>query len=170
MGSQFRQTLLSTILDHPERDRIIASISTDDSGKQTIRYEPSGVWVDPSAPGFTDTTCQLTDEELVRAYLLLKLAGPYGYKPSPEILEVERVYKPVGRPTGKGGRADILVRHPKKNKNGTFLFIECKSPEAFDRDLRYIDGQLFRLSLQEQPRPKYLLYYTVDLRSGELRD
>ena len=28
--------------------------------------------------------------------------------------------------------------------------------------MRFIDGQLFRLSLQEQPRPRYLLYYTVD--------
>ena len=48
--------------------------------------------------------------------------------------------------------------------------MECKSPASFDHDFRYIDGQLFRLSLQEQPRPRYLLYYTVDLRNGELRD
>ena len=59
---------------------------------------------------------------------------------------------------------------PARKGGGCFLFIECKSPEAFDRDLRHIEGQLFRLSLQEQPRPKYLLYYTVDHRSGELRD
>ena len=47
---------------------------------------------------------------------------------------------------------------------------ECKTPETFERDFRYIDGQLFRLSLQEQPRPRYLLYYTVDLRGDQLHD
>ena len=165
MENEYRQTLRKAILDNEDRRRIIASIS-----EETITYESSGVWVDPSAPGFTNTTAGLTDEELVRAYLLLKLIGPYSYKASPEILELERVYKPVGRPTGKGGRADLLVRQTKRKGGECFLFVECKSPEAFDRDFRYIDGQLFRLSLQEQPRPRYLLYYTVDLRSGQLRD
>ena len=152
-------------MDSPDPQQIVASISEEE-----ITYEPSGVWVDPRAPGFTKTTCRLTDEELVRAYLLLKLAGPYGYKASPKILEVERVYKPVGRPIGKGGRVDVLVRQTEKNGGSCFLFVECKSPATFDRDLQLIDGQLFRLSLQEQPRPKYLLYYTVDVRSGKLRD
>ena len=165
MGNEYRTILRQAILDSPDRQQIVASIS-----EKTVTYESSGVWVDPDAPGFTKTTCRLTDEELVRAYLLLKLAGPYGYNASPQILEVERVYKPVGRPTGKGGRADVLVRQTKRNGGGCFLFVECKSPRTFDSDLRHIDGQLFRLSLQEQPRPKYLLYYTVDLRSGELRD
>lgn len=165
MGNEYRDTLTKAILDNPGGHLIVTSIS-----QETITYEPSGVWVDPSAPGFTGTAGRLTDEELVRAYLLLKLTGSYGYNASPEILEVERVYKPVGRPIGKGGRVDILVRQTKLRGNGCFLFVECKSPESFDRDLRYIDGQLFRLSLQEQPRPKYLLYYTVDLSNGELRD
>ena len=154
MESEYRKTLREAILGSKYRSKIIAEISQD-----SITYEPSGVWVDPSAPGFTGTTCRLTDEELVRAYLLLKLVDHYGYDASPEILEVERVYKPVGRPTGKGGRADILVRQPKNKDGGCFLFVECKSPEAFDRDFHLIDGQLFRLSLQEQPRPRYLLYY-----------
>ena len=165
MESEYRNILGKAIEDSEYRHRIIAELS-----EQEITYEPSGVWVDPGAPGFIGTTCRLTDEELVRAYLLVKLAGPYGYGASSEILEVERVYKPVGRPIGKGGRADILVRQPKKKGGECFLFVECKSPETFDRDFRHIDGQLFRLSLQEQPRPRYLLYYTVDLRSGELRD
>ena len=102
MENDYREILRKAILDSQDRRRIVASIS-----QETITYEPSGVWVDPRAPGFTNTTGRLTDEELVRAYLLLKFAGPYGYKASPDILEVERVYKPVGRPTGKGGRADV---------------------------------------------------------------
>ena len=165
MKSKYRETLKKAILDNEHRSQIVASIS-----EESISYEPLGVWVDPSAPGFKGSTTRLTDEELVRAYLLLKLIGPYGYSASAETLEIERVYKPVGRPTGKGGRADILVRQAKKKVGECFLFVECKTPEAFDRDFRYIDGQLFRLSLQEQPRPRYLLYYTVDLRGGTLHD
>lgn len=165
MENEYREVLQQAILDSQDRPKVVADISQD-----TITYEPSGVWVDPSAPGFMETTARLTEEELVRAYLLVKLTGSYGYEASPEILEVERVYKPVGRPIGKGGRADVLVRETGPRRRDCFLFIECKTPEGFDRDLRFIDGQLFRLSLQEQPRPRYLLYYTVDLRSGELRD
>ena len=165
MESEYREAIRKAILDNEDRHRIIASIS-----EHTITYEPSGVRVDSGAPGFTDTIGRLTDEELVRAYLLLKLIGHYGYQASPEILEIERVYKPVGRPTGKGGRADILLRQPKGRGGECFMFVECKTPEAYDRDFKFIDGQLFRLSLQEQPRPRYLLYYTVDLRGDKLRD
>ena len=136
---------------------------------ESITYAPTGVWVDPSAPGFTGTRRRLTDEELVRAYLLSRLTGSFGYRPSHKVLEMERVYKSVGLP-GKGGRVDVLVRQSGKSGNDCFLFIECKTPETYDRDLKNIGGQLFRLSLQEQPRPKYLLYYTADLRDGELRD
>ena len=164
MGNEYRDTLAKAILDYPHRHLIVAAIS-----QKTITYEPSGVWVEPSAPEFTGTTGRLTDEELVRAYLLLKLTGSYGYTPSTAVLEVERAYKAVGRP-GKGGRAHLLVRQNIGERRDCFLFVECKTPQTYDRDLRYIDGQLFRLSLQEQPRPKYLLYYTVDVRNGELRD
>ena len=161
MDSNYRATLRTAILENEDCSRVVSDLSEDH-----ITYEPSGVWVDPSAPGFTNSTVAVTDEELVRAYLLLRLIGSYGYDPSPGVLEVERVYKPVGRPTGKGGRADVLLRRPTSNGGGCFLFAECKAPDSFDRDFRHIDGQLFRLSLQEQPRPRYLLYYTVDLRSG----
>ena len=126
--------------------------------------------MDDKAPGFRGFTTSLTDEELVRAYLLLRLCTEFGYVASPKVLQVETVYKPVGRPTGKGGRADVLVRRPKGQGEDCFLFVECKTPDTYDRDFKLIDGQLFRLSLQEQPRPRYLLYYTVDLTIEGLRD
>ncbi len=101
----------------------------------------------------------------------MRLVSSYGYKPSPTILEVERVYKSVGRP-GKGGRVDVIVRKKSKDKKigEAFLFIECKSPGKFDDDMGLIDGQLFRLSKQEDTRPKYLVYFTTDLKSGILTD
>ena len=101
---------------------------------------------------------------------LLRLHTEFGYAASPEVLQVEMVYKPVGRPTGKGGRADVLVRHPQSEGGNCFLFVECKTPDTYDRDFKLIDGQLFRLSLQELPRPRYLLYYSVDLTIAGLHD
>ena len=164
MSVEYRDALREHILANQDWRQVVATLT-----QHEITYEPSGVWVDPSAPGFTGTTCRISDEELVRAYLLLKLTTSHGYNASPSVMEVERVYKPVGRPIGKGGRIDVLVRQSESG-GGAFLFVECKTPETFDTDLKNIGGQLFRLSLQEQPRPKYLLYYTVDLRDGEFVD
>ena len=110
---------------------------------------------------------------MVRAFLGAKLACEYGYKASPEIIELERKYEPVGRPIGKGGRVDIFVRRPKSGRRSGsgFLFIECKAPEQFDKEYSsLIDGQLFRLSRQEEPRPKYLVYFTVELKGAILRE
>ena len=123
MENAYRDILTKAILSSPERHRIISSISSE-----SVTYEPSGVWVDPSAPGFTVTTTRLTNEELVRAYLLVKLTDSYGYVASPEILEIERVYKPVGRPTGKGGRVDVLVRQPNRNVQGMFFICGVQVP------------------------------------------
>ena len=165
MDEAYRQSLKEAIFNSAAFPEIVSSISED-----TITYNSSGVWVDDKAPGFRGFTTSLTDEELVRAYLLLRLCTEFGYVASPKVLQVETVYKPVGRPTGKGGRADVLVRRPKGQGEDCFLFVECKTPDTYDRDFKLIDGQLFRLSLQEQPRPRYLLYYTVDLTIEGLRD
>ena len=164
MDNDYRQALTNVINRHARRKEIITSI--DD---EYITYNTSGVWVDPQAPAKGDSI-KITDEELVRAYLLLKLITTYGYQASSQILKLEKVYEQVGRPTGKGGRVDILVQRPATAGGGGFLFVECKTQDTFDRDLRYIDGQLFKLSLQEQPRPRYLLYYTVELRGDQLHD
>ena len=165
MDSNYRQALTDAILENADHKKVIDAI--DD---EHITYNRSGIWVDTRAPGFTSSTTKVTDEELVRAYLLVNLISTYGYKASRSILKVEKVYKPVGRPTGKGGRVDILVQRPPSDGGGSFLFVECKTQDTFDNDLKYIDGQLFQLSLQEQPRPKYLLYYAVELRNGQLHD
>ena len=107
MDKTYRQALIEAIRGSSAFSEIVSSMSDD-----TITYNPSGVWVDDEAPGFSGSTTSLTDEELVRAYLLLKLHTEFGYKASHDVLQVEKVYKPVGRPTGKGGRADLLVRYP----------------------------------------------------------
>lgn len=166
-----RNAIVAAINNDPQSTSVISSIEMAADGSGTITYNSNNVWVDPSAPGFNVSTAAITDEEMVRAYLLTRLTSTYEYPATPETLEVERVYKPVGRPTGKGGRIDVLVRKSKKSKQGeAFLFIECKSPSKFDEDLKYIDGQLFRLSKQEATRPRFLVYYTVEFKAGALRE
>ncbi|HLO17237.1 MAG TPA: N-6 DNA methylase [Anaerolineales bacterium] len=171
MDKTLRTVITQAINSSSQKNLVVSSIDLSEDGTGTITYNSNNIWIDANAPGFVGSTIQITDEEMVRAYLLLRLATTYGYPATRETLEVERVYKPVGRPIGKGGRVDILVRKPSKNENNTaFLFIECKAPSKFDEDLRYIDGQLFRLSRQESTRPRFLIYYTVEYKASRLRE
>jgi type I restriction-modification system DNA methylase subunit len=166
-----RRALARAIIEHESGRDIIRNLDLNADGSGHITYNTENVWIDPSAPGFVNGRTAIIDEELVRAYLVIQLATRYGYTANGRRIEVERVYKPVGRP-GKGGRIDVLVRGSQKDPGSpdTFLFIECKAPDKFDQDLKLIDGQLFRLSKQETPRPRYLVYFTVELKAGVLRD
>ena len=166
---ELREAVLKAVVG----SSILEDVSVDGNFEGTVTYNKDSVWVDPAAPGFTNYTSKITDEEVVRIYLLHILCDRYEYSSDKNILEVERHYAPVGRPIGKGGRIDVLVRHAGDSgaeKNNSFMFIECKSPSKYDEDLKYLNGQLFLLSLQEQPRPKYLVYYTVECVRGKLRD
>lgn len=170
----FRNAVKAAIAAMPGADSIIKSINLNTDGSGTIEYNPTGLFVAPNTPGFRGTIADVHDEEMVRAYLLARLVTEYGYSASPQIIEVERKYDPVGRPTGKGGRVDVFVRRPiirGSTPGDGFLFIECKAPDTFDKQYReMIDGQLFRLSRQEEPRPKYLVYFTVELKGDQLRE
>jgi len=171
MDIPLRQALVDAIKKSQPTTPVVSSISLQPDGSGSITYNVETIWIDPTAPGFSSGTTALTDEELVRAYLLTRLTTVYGYPANKETVEVERVYKPVGRPQGKGGRIDVLVRKPKQSKNADpFLFIECKAPSKYDADLKYIDGQLFRLSRQELTLPRYLVYYTVELKGNALQE
>lgn len=169
-----RQAIADAIAKMPgAASTVIRKIDLRSDGSGTIEYNPDGLFVKAGTPGFRGTIADIHDEEMVRAYLLARLVTEYGYRASPQIIEVEREYKPVGRPIGKGGRVDIFVRRPamKATPSECFLFIECKAPDCFDKQYReMIDGQLFRLSRQEEPRPKYLVYFTVDFNGNQLRE
>lgn len=171
MDIKLRQALVDAINKNQPTTPVVLSIELLPDGSGSVAYNADGLWIDPSAPGFSNGRTALTDEELVRAYLLTRLTTVYGYSATKQSIEVERVYKPVGRPQGKGGRIDVLVRKPSKSKDpDPFLFIECKAPDKFDADLKYIDGQLFRLSRQELTLPRYLVYYTVEHKGNALQE
>lgn len=112
---------------------------------------------------------EATPEELVRAFLLTKLANELGY--APEKIEIEHEYT-AGRPQTITSRIDIIVR----DGNGdAFLFIEVKNQDeyaAIDKD-RVIEEQLFKLAGMERNdghTVKYLVLYTTNDSSGNITD
>ncbi len=167
MNLTLRKKLYELIIGEKDHNKVIQEIKLNPDGSGYIQYNPNGVFVDPLAIGFNGTTTDIGDEELVRAELLVRLITKYKYDANPKILEIERVYKSVGRP-GKGGRVDVIVRSKESSK--AFLFIECKSPDKFDSEFNLIDGQLFRLSKQENVQPKYLAFYTSDIRGTTISE
>lgn len=103
------------------------------------------------------------DEEIVRAYLVNRLVNELDY--SPELIDIEVEYD-MGRPSVKKARIDILVRERSGN---AFYFIEVKSPDKWESDKEFIEGQLFKL-VKQQDESKYLVYYTIDDRGTGLSD
>ena len=103
------------------------------------------------------------DEEIVRAYLVNHLVNELDY--SPELIDIEVEYE-IGRPSVKKARIDVIVRD---RKGEVFFFIEVKAPDKWEADKEFIEGQLFKLA-KMQSDSKYLAYYTVDFKGGELSD
>ena len=101
----FRQAIADAIGAMAGAEAVIRSINLDTDGSGTVEYNPEGVFVAAGTPGFRATVADIGDEEMVRAYLLARLVTEYKYRASPQIIEVEREYEPVGRPRGKGGGA-----------------------------------------------------------------
>jgi type I restriction enzyme M protein len=108
------------------------------------------------------------DEEIVRAYILTKLANVLGYKL--DKLEIEKEYD-IGRPKINKPRIDVIVRDSKDN---AFLYIELKSPEDYEKDKdEVIEKQLFNLASQEKgqgKKVKYLVLFSFDIINDEIKD
>lgn len=101
------------------------------------------------------------NEELIRAYLITKLVNELDYKT--ENIEIEKEYN-IGRPKVKKARIDLVLND---NKGNPFIFLEAKTPEKFESDKEYIEGQLFALAKLENKPIKYLVYYSIDLKEDE---
>ncbi|MEH1915311.1 type I restriction enzyme HsdR N-terminal domain-containing protein [Nostoc sp.] len=124
-----------------------------------------GLWDDASENGA---------EELVRAYLLVRLTKELGY-PLDKSITLEKPYS-IGHQSRKAAYLDICVgdrRDPIQEKS--FMLVECKSPEKYEQEYTdAIKNQLFLLAPQEQisnNRPvRYLGYYTIRWVNGEIRE
>ncbi|WP_084787591.1 restriction endonuclease subunit M [Anaerobacillus alkalidiazotrophicus] len=106
------------------------------------------------------------NEEFVRAYLTSKLVNELNYRP--ELIEFEREYKSAGRKKDNKPRIDILLKDKDEN---IFFFIEVKSPSKYEIEKEEaIEKQLYLVANNEEKPIKYLVYYTVVERNGELVD
>lgn len=109
------------------------------------------------------------DEEMSRSFILTRLVNELGY--SPDRIEIEHEYT-AGRPHTNTSRIDIIVRDADGN---AFLFIECKSPDAYasdDRD-QIIEEQLYKVAGMERTEGnsvRYLVLYTTAETSDKVMD
>lgn len=110
----------------------------------------------------------LTDEELVRAYFVVKFIIQMGYGIDDIILEKEYT---VGGRTITRPRIDIIVKE-KGEKPKTYLFMETKAPDKFDADKDLIKNELFELGkLEDKTSPiAYLCYCTADIDEERIRE
>lgn len=109
------------------------------------------------------------DEEIVRAFLIDRLANELDYKP--ENIEIEKEYSVKAGHGKLTPRIDIIV---KDDRGNPFFFIEAKAPDKFEKDKEEIEGQLFSLAAAEEKdfktKVKYLVYYTADLQDEGILD
>lgn len=109
------------------------------------------------------------DEEMSRAFLLTRLVNELGYPV--DRIEIETEYT-AGRPHTITSRIDVVVRD---SKGDAFLFIECKSPDAYsseDKD-QLIKEQLYKVAEMEKNeghKVKYLVLYTTNDTKGSVYD
>jgi len=102
----------------------------------------------------------LTDEEIVRAYLVVKLKTQLAYRL--ESLELEKSHRIGRKEKQTEARIDILVR---KDQN-SFMVFEVKKWDDYDQQLESsVETQLFAVGQLEDPIGKslrYLIYYSAE--------
>lgn len=109
------------------------------------------------------------DEEIARAFLVNELVNVYGYKL--DKIELETIYT-AGRPHTNTSRIDLVVRD---NNGDAFLFVEIKSPDAYEQDDQDVDieEQLYKVSAMEQAEGhsvKYLILYSINIDTDTIKD
>lgn len=112
---------------------------------------------------------QIISEEMTRAYFLTKLCNELGYKI--DRIELEKEYT-SGRPNTITSRIDVIIKDKDDN---AFMFVELKSPTAYDGDDKdqIIEEQLFKLAPSEEyfgHNVKYLVLYSFDIIDGQIID
>jgi type I restriction enzyme M protein len=110
----------------------------------------------------------LTDEEYVRAYLVVRLAVQLKYPL--DGIELEHTYT-IGRPSATKAQIDVRVLDRREQRIKTFMLIEAKRPDDFASYTKLIEDQLFATGRDEYARGvRYAVWYTVEFREGEIRD
>jgi len=155
MSPHYRQIIYNAIKALDKNNEVIVKLSLE---RNFISYSDKIIQ-------HRGAVTKLTDEELVKAFLITKLICELKYPI--DSIEKEKAYI-IGRPKKSEGIIDILVKD-KQNKKRTFLFIEVKTPDTYEADKKFIDGQLFKLAKQEIG-VRYLTYYTAEIKGNEVQD
>jgi type I restriction enzyme M protein len=163
MNREFKERIITYIQKHDPKGELIAEIrpNGDYSGGKIVYNKDNLI--------LHRNISELKDEEYARAYLVVKLAKELKYPPS--CIELEKEYQ-AGRPKTIKPRIDILVKDKRKKKERTYLFIEVKTPEKYENDKDYIEGQLFKLAAIEdkESQVQYLVYLTIQEKAGSIED
>ena len=109
---------------------------------------------------------ELTKEEIVRAYLVLKLTRTLKYPI--DCIELEKTHTIGRREKKTRARIDVLVKKA-DNTYSTFMIIEVKAPDEYDREMEEIKTQLFQVAKLEKGT-QYLIYYTAYAFENEIRE
>lgn len=109
---------------------------------------------------------ELTNEEIVRAYLILKLIKIMKYPI--DCIELEKTHTIGRREKKTSARIDVLVKKPDRTYN-TFMIVEVKAPDEYDREMEEIRTQLFQVARLEEGT-QYLIYYTAYVLDEDIRE
>lgn len=157
-----KQTLANCILKMDPAGEIVTLSPNQTFTAGSISYNTK------SGIGLNEKITKLTDEEYVRAYLVVRLVKQLDY-PSGS-LELEKGYT-IGRPTGKSAQLDVRVADKRGKKAKTFMLIEAKRPDEFESYTELIEDQLFAPgNMEAKSGVRYLAWYTVEFVGEEFRD
>jgi type I restriction enzyme M protein len=109
---------------------------------------------------------ELTKEEIVRAYLVLKLIRTLKYPA--DCIELEKTHVIGRREKKTSARIDVLVKKA-DDLYSTFMIIEVKAPDAYDREMDEIKTQLFQVAKLEKGT-QYLIYYTAYMFENQIKE
>jgi len=110
---------------------------------------------------------ELNKEEIVRAYVVVKLIARLGY--TPDCIELEKEHTIGRRTKSTRARIDVLVKK-KDNTFETFMIIEVKASDEYDRELEEIKTQLFAVAKLEKGT-QFIIYYTAYVAdNNEIRE
>lgn len=128
--------------------------------------------IDQSEVQYTDKIKQyrrireLTKEEIVRAYLVLKLTRTLKYPL--DCIELEKTHTIGRREKKTSARIDVLVKKADATYS-TFMIIEIKAPDEYDQEMEEIKTQLFQVAKLEKGT-QYLIYYTAYAFENDIRE
>jgi type I restriction enzyme M protein len=159
-----QKQFIATRIAHLDKKQEIVTLTPNASfSSGTIVYnKDSGIVLH-------ENISKLTDEEYVRAYLVIRLVKQLKYPTN--ALELEKSYT-IGRPSPTRAQIDIKVLDKRQAKQPkTFMLIEAKRPDDFESYSKLIEDQLFATGNQEYANGcRYVIWYSVELSAADIRD